>query len=370
MKATALLALSFLLCTTIFAQRQPPYSYFQNHQQWYLGEAASRLPDLYKRGEYDSILAYINVTAKATNHPYVFATRLLVNIQLNRLDTALLNSEHFLDSLQMYAFFVRQSQAITPAVSDEPGSRLEDIPYDDRLFLFDAVWARLLPQSKQLDSTETFLCNVIAGKVESPVATIRANRSKYPALDSLITKRETRWRNHPGGNIAYDVGMWVPVGNASILGVHPSVGLVLGWRNKLNQVDLNLSIRLGRTPQDYVVLRSDSLYNRHFFTGGYAGLEYTRYLYHTLHFELGVKAGAGYDSFDIASNDNNNSNDYLKPFEIASLNLNAGFSMNYFFNSTGYIGLEGKFNHIHYHNKGGTPLDGNAYTITLLIGHN
>jgi len=328
------------------------------------------MPQWYKQGQFDSIRAYINTTANTTHMLYIFATRILVDIQQDRFDINVFKTTYFLDTLQRYAWLVRQSQSTTPAVSNQVGARLEDMPYDDRLFLFDAVWARLLPQSKQLDSVETLLCRVIEGKILDPAAAIRARRKQIPVLDSLYTSRAIIKRNSRSPNFAYTFGMWAPQGNAVRLGVHPSVGLVFGGRGKWNEINLDISLRFGRTPQDYTVLRNGTLYNRHFYEGAYGGLEYTRYLYRTLHFEAGLTAGIGYDTFDIANDKDDNSNDYLKPLELGSLNLNSGLRFNFYVSPRIYFGLEGKFNYLSYNNRGGTPVNGNAYTITLFIGHN
>ncbi len=376
MKTFTLFATLMLLSAAAFAQPLPVHEYSQGHEEWYLGQAAERLPGLYKKGAYDSIEAYINVTAKATSSLYIFATRILINIQLNKFNDSIIKNPYFLDTLQRYAYIVNMSRATTPDVGNEPGNRLEDMPYEDRLLLFNAAWARLLPQSNQLDSTQVLLCNVIAGKIQNPMAEILKKRKEYPLLDSLFKEREIVKRNSKSYNLAFGTGLWVPQGNALRLGVHPALNLAFGGRSKWGELNLAISLRFGRTPTDYLVLRNDSLYSRHYYLGGYIALEYTRYFYHTLHFEAGVTAGVGYDTIDFAndsSGDDNSSssnNDYLKPVEIGSLNLNAGLRVNYFFNAVGYIGLEGKFNNIHYHNTGGSPIDGNAYTLTLLLGHN
>jgi len=368
MKTLTLLA-CLLLCISGGAQIRH-YYYGGTHNEWYIQHAAELLPAWYKQGAYDSILAYVNTTEKATYHPYSFATRILVKMQLNTFDESKVTNAAFLDSLEQYAYFVRRSQQTTPAVSSQVGARVEDMPYEDRLYLFDAVWAKLLPELKRLDSTQTFICDVIAGKVESPIATIRRKPNVYPGLDSLLKQQQINYRNGPARNIAWGVGLWAPQGNAVRLGVHPALNLDIGWRNKLNEVNFDMAIRFGRTPQDYLVMRQGSIYSRHYYTGGFIGLVYTRYLYHSYHFEAGVSGGIGYDGFSIAGDDDNHSNDYLKPLSPGSLNLNVGGRVNYYFNSKVYIGLDGRFNSIQYHNNGGSAIDGNAYSVTLLFGHN
>lgn len=367
MKAITLLACITFFCTKVFAQ-YPLYG--SSHETWYAKDAAERLPEWYKKEQFDSIRAYVNTTANTTGFLYVFATRLLVDIQQGRFDENVFKNVYFLDTLQHYAFWVRRSQATTPPVSNEVGARLEDMPYEDRLFLFDAVWARLLPQTRQLDSTEVFVCRVIEGRIENPTSVIRERRKQIPIFDSLYLQRARFRRNGLNGNFACTAGIWSPTGNASLLGTHPSFGLILGGRGKWNEINLDMSFRFGRAAHDYTVLRGDSVYTRHFYEGTYIGIEYTRYLYRTLTFELGITGGVGYDVFDIAADKDDNSNDYLKPYDVGSLNLNVGWRMNYFYSPRSYFGLEGKFNHIQYNNSGGSAVDGNAYTLTLYIGHN
>ncbi|HVX48691.1 MAG TPA: hypothetical protein VHB48_00990 [Chitinophagaceae bacterium] len=372
MKAITLLMVAILFCPQAKAQR-PPFFYHNSHDEWYLKQAAELLPEYYRKAQFDSIQLYINATANTTRHPYVFATRLLLKMQADSFNISMFKTRYFIDSLQQYAYMVRLSQSVTPPIGEQPGTRLQDMPYEDRLYLFDAVWAKLLIAANRLDSTETFLCRVIAGQVESPADSIHQHRYNYPELDSMLASRSLLRRSSFAGNLAIGAGVWAPQGNASRLGVHPSIDMLLGVRNKLNQVDLTINLRFGRTPHDYVVLRSDSLYSRHYYLGGYVGADYTRYLYHSLHFEAGVTAGIGYDSYDIAIDGSDNgdyTNDYLKPLEIGSLNLNTGVRMNIFYTERAYIGLHGKFNYIRYNNKGGTPMDGNAFSLSLVFGHN
>jgi hypothetical protein len=42
--------------------------------------------------------------------------------------------------------------------------------------------------------------------------------------------------------------------------------------------------------------------------------------------------------------------------------------MNYYFDPRHYVGLLARYNFIRYSNPGGTPLDGNAITLDLIVG--
>lgn len=170
-------------------------------------------------------------------------------------------------------------------------------------------------------------------------------------------------------NVALSGGMWVPQGNAKVLGVHPQFGMLIGKRSKHNEFDIAFNARVMRTPGEYTVLRGGNLYKRHTFNGGYIGVGYTRYFITNTHFEAGFSAGVGYDAISIMNEENKTpDNNYLKPFDIVSLNVNTGLRANIRYGAHQYIGFEVKYNCLNYRNRGGTSFDGNAITGTLLLG--
>jgi hypothetical protein len=173
------------------------------------------------------------------------------------------------------------------------------------------------------------------------------------------------------GNFAITAGAWMPQSDLSSLGVHPTLGLLAGVRNERNELDLNLAFRFVRTANDYVVWRSDSLYPRHYFFGGYIGLDYTRYFMMEGRWEMGAVIGAGYDGFDIAeqSEDDPGASDYLRPLSIETFNYNLGFRFNYLAGRNLVIGIVPKYNFLRYHNEGGSSMFGNAFSLELSFGN-
>ena len=143
----------------------------------------------------------------------------------------------------------------------------------------------------------------------------------------------------------------------------------MGGRGKSNEFDLTLLCRFGYTQGMYYVSRSDSLFALDHFLGGYIGLDYSHYFFQAVRWEAGLTGGVGYDGFDIADPaSNDHSEDYLKPFSIGSLNLNAGVRVNYFFNPRFFIGIAAKYNGISYGNKNGSNLNGYPISIDVIIG--
>jgi len=337
-----------------------------------IAEASAKLPVLYGQNNFKGIQSFINQQRNVCgNAVHIVAIQLLLDVQENNLSAASLNDTTFYKSLRSYV----QTLYIVYGANKKPGyygvKHLEEPSYRQIVFTFIVNWAQRLLERNNLNPAQKFLCNVLAGNVPDPVSTILENGEEYSSLYSAVKRGYAIHRNSKTNNIAFTLGAWLPQGNATALGVHPSAGIVLGKRSKLNQVDFTFNMRFLRTPADYTVMRSGELYKRHTFTGGYAGVDYTHYLLHTANFETGITAGVGYDAFDIANQDRGkNYSDYLRPFEIGCLNINTGVRFNYFFNPVNYIGLEAKYNYLNYHNSGGTPVDGNAVSLSVILGFN
>lgn len=231
-----------------------------------------------------------------------------------------------------------------------------------------STWAKLLLERPGLSVTEKFVCNVFAGNIHEPEKEIRQHTEEYTALYDLL--HEDLANQKKGGSAEYTVvtGLWSPTGNAAILGVHPSVGMQFGGRFDRHQVDFTIQFRFIKSAGIYTVKRNNTLYDLDHYFGGYIGLDYNYYFINNIKTDLGIIAGIGYDGFDIANSQENNENDYLKPLSIPSLNLNTGLRFNYIFNPAFYLGLQGRYNFINYGTKGGSNLNGDAFSLDLIFG--
>jgi hypothetical protein len=236
-------------------------------------------------------------------------------------------------------------------------------------------WANRLLSSGKLNASETFLCLIFSGQTEHPRSEFYTLRKSMPELDAFQHQLDTYQvnrlksiRDHRAGTFSLTMGTWMPTGYLGTLGIHPTAGYAFGIRKKRNEYDL---VGIGRfvntTAQNYSILRNDTVYTRSYFGGGYIGFEFTRYLVHTIKCDFGPTIGVGYDEFDIAS-DSDVKLTSLSPSEIITLNLNTGLRFKYFFHKALFVGLALKYNFIHYENKGGTELRGNAFSIDVSYG--
>ena len=248
-----------------------------------------------------------------------------------------------------------------------------------KLLLFMRDWAKHVLAGHITDSTTSFICNVFAGNITKPSAYYKANKFSYVemasfdnSIDSVQQQCFVAKRDKLVGTLHVLAGVWMPNGNLSLLGPHPSVGLQFGVRNKMNEFDLTWNFRfLPPTPQIYTVLRHDTLYNSNYYDGGYIGFDYTRYVVHKTKFEAGFIGGIGYDYFDAFNgiSGHNTGHDY-QPYNIGSLDINFGLHLKYFIGKGPSIGIQAKYHCINYVNQGGTDLSGNAVSIDLSFGAN
>ena len=241
-------------------------------------------------------------------------------------------------------------------------------PEGERSFYaFTSTWARLLLKGKQLDKNEKFICQVFTGEIDNPVKEVRKNPMMYSSFADILQENEKAQRSGFRRNYAFLAGIWIPMGDLTLLGNHPSFGFQLGARDNRNQLDLTIQFRFSNSANYYTIKRNDVFLNINNYFGGYVGLDYTYYLVNKLNFDLGVLGGIGYDGFDITSSNNY---DELKPLSIGSFNANGGFKLNYYLSTSFYIGLQARYNFINYVNHGGTSMNGDAFSIDLIIGGN
>ncbi len=256
----------------------------------------------------------------------------------------------------------------------------ENIYYDaspecTKLLNITRSWANRLLSGGKLNASETFLCLVFSGQTEHPRSEFYTLRKSLPELDAFQQQldmyrlnRLKSLRDHSAGTFSIIMGTWMPTGYLGTLGIHPTAGYSFGYRKMRNEFDF---VGIGRfvnsTAQNYSILRNDTVYTRSYFGGGYMGFEFTRYFIHTIKCDFGPTIGVGYDEFDIAS-DTDVKLTSLSPSDITTLNLNTGVRFKYFFHKALNVGLVLKYNFIHYENKGGTDLRGNAFSIDISCG--
>ena len=314
------------------------------------------MPELYRHKFFDSLQAALKIwRTSCGNIPEVECTALLLSIEESTFDVNKMDSST-IDLLVNYSYaFKHKNAANTPE-----GERL--------FYAFSSTWARLLLKGKRLDKNEKFICQVFAGEIGDPVKEIRKNTMMYSSFANILQETERTQRSGFRRNYAFLAGIWIPMGDLVLLGNHPSFGFQIGARDNRNQLDLTFQFRFSNSANYYTIKRNNGYYDINNYFGGYIGLDYTYYLVNKINFDMGVLAGIGYDGFDITSSNYNY--DDMKPLSIGSFNANGGFKLNYYLSTSFYIGLQARYNFINYVNHGGTSMNGDAFSIDLILGGN
>ena len=314
------------------------------------------MPELYRHKFFDSLAAALAIwKSSCGNIPEVGCTSLLLSIEESTFDERKMDSST-IDLLVNYSYAFGHKYRLSPAEKEKS------------FFTFISTWAGLLLKERPLDKNEKFICEVLAGEIDNPVKEIRTDPVKYSSFANILAENEKSQRSGFRTNYAFLGGIWIPMSDLSLLGNHPSFGFQFGVRDNDNQFDLTLQFRFSKSANTYTIMRNGGYYDLNNYFGGYVGLDYTRYFVNKINFDVGLLAGVGYDGFDITSDNYNY--DYLKPLSIGSFNANAGFKLNYFLTTSFYIGLQARYNFINYVNHGGTSLNGDAFSVDLIVGGN
>jgi hypothetical protein len=371
------LTVAALLCLSLTAHSQPGFFHraipYLNSGEIFI-ECADALPGLYARGDFDSIAIHLQrrMDVNPAFQTDVYALRVLLAIQRHRFSPDSVCDPHLYFALDDYVRDAAASQSETGFSGVYPSWDFDARPYYAEEFSTLAHWAEDLIETRRLSNGEFFLCQAFTGDFEHPRKIARRDRIRYWQMNEMLDASFASRRKARNFNFYLGTGVWIPNGHLARFGVHPSItALSAGRRNGFSEWDFTIAFRFVPTPEPYTVLRQDSVYSIHNFFGGYIGLDYTRYLIESKRFEMGPLLGIGFDGFDVNDSYNDaNSPGPPPPTSINSLNLNGGWRINYFFNPTHYIGILGRYNFIWYSNPGGTPLDGNAVTIDVIVGFN
>jgi len=314
------------------------------------------MPKLYGQQDFDSIqFALQYIKDRCGINAETFALQLLHDIQLDQFAIGEPLNASTLGYLQTIA-----NETTNPYLSSRPDYYLGNNNHSPLI----KKWAISLKRHASLTATEFFICEVLAGEVKQVNKTIVREQQKLPELYALVRENNAYNRNQFRMLYGVQMGAWMPQGDASILGVHPTMGLVLGGRDSKNELLFNWNFRFINSERSYDVVRNGITYPTNHFFGGYIGVDYARYFIRSYKHELGISLGAGYDGFDVF-NTSNEVREELKPTSINCLNINLGSKYHFYLGNFTSFSLHAKYNLVRYRNPGGTSLQGNVFSLDL-----
>ncbi len=319
---------------------------------------ANALPRLYGNKDFDSIGLYIQLRWQEPVDPDLLCQAILLSIQRNIFS---LTDFSELNALTWPLIYQLNAYANLLASCQNTKCNMPDA--DRKIFFTTSRWAYDLLSTRKFDSVQDFLCRVYSGDIRYPEEYLSTN-TIAPLPNGLFRSGPYRVRRL-GAVMTLGSGVWIPNGHLSLLGVHPSINFGFGVRNAHNEWDLDCALRFGNTPSPYTILRNDTLMSRTYYDGGNISLNYTRYLIRRVRWEAGLSTGLGVDGMDFTS-----ASEIVdwSPTTDNCFDFNVGLRYNYYFTKHGFLGIVARYHFVNYSNPGGSPFDGNAATIDIILG--
>jgi hypothetical protein len=235
--------------------------------------------------------------------------------------------------------------------------------------LFDNFTQELAIELKKKENSEldNFFLDFYSNNFEKIFWRLQDTTLTGSNVEESYDSEVSKYINRSEGHFSVYSGTWLPIGNLSIVGIHPIIGFQAGLKIRKVLIDGVLELKLGNSPNVYFVQKDDSLYSTTHFFGGFLGLELGYELMNFKSFEVDFLAGSGWDGFDVLSiGSSSDPNRITKT--ISALNFNLGIGFRKYFRNRSYIGIETRYNFINYSNPKGTDLSGNTLTIRLKHG--
>jgi len=320
----------------------------------------------YKIQDYDSALLVLNdwQTACGISEP-ITRTRILLSINDHAFDENIYDSTIVDDVLN----YMQRMESKTPDdLYENYKAYFGFVPIRSEYDYFTQSLADTL-LSRGFDTPlELLFCQFYANLVANPVKAIQTDTLYMNTnFRSFYFRRVSNCPAPTLVNFNLFAGTWIPTGNASVLGIHPIIGMQGGVKLNKTTFNLTLAFKFINSPNDYAILKDGVTDTTNYFFGGYIGADIEREIYKGKKNEFNLLAGIGYDGFQSLKIDNTNT-DPNAGHSISSLNANFGIGYRYFYKKNSYIGLQAKYNILNYNNIGGTNLIGDCFTITIAIG--
>jgi hypothetical protein len=243
----------------------------------------------------------------------------------------------------------------------------DNFSLEARLDLFTTNLAGQLMLRDDLTKIERFLVQLYAKDYDFSFAQLNSGDFDGSKIQQCYFDEIKKNKKDLTGHGDLIAGVWMPLDNLSLIGVHPVFGFRSGFKYKKLYTDLNISFRFGKSPNVFQVEQNDSVWNTTHYFGGYIGIDLGYNLFSFGNNDIDLLSGIAYDGFDVLSvKTYNYYNDISK--SLSSLNLNLGIGFKHYLNSLSYYGFDLKYNFVNYKNTNGTDLSGNTITLNFIIG--
>jgi hypothetical protein len=210
---------------------------------------------------------------------------------------------------------------------------------------------------------------------------------RYAELDSAIYNRTvlqeryaayTRYRNSiTGVGVGLRGGVWLPQSKLALLGNHPYLGYQIGGKTNKFAWDIAMDIRFGKSPNQYEVMKNDTIRYTNHFSGINVGIEFSHQLARFGRQQIDFQWAVGYEGFQTLPTGSNTSTGQQALVKyIGSAYFSPGFVWRVY---TGqrfradlqrytYLAIAARYHIVDFNNTGGTDLHGNFSTVGIIWG--
>ncbi len=224
-------------------------------------------------------------------------------------------------------------------------------------------WARRLQSNVASGNLSYLFLQLWEGQTATFFKTLKAGYFQDTNLAKEYNEKLKENLSLPEFNLGLSAGIWVPTGDLSIIGYHPSIGINLGAKTQNTYWDAIFEFRYGNAHQDVEITVRDSLVTTRNYQGGYLGLEISHIIKRFASETLEIFAGGGYDIIDIVE-------DELDPQRqtFGSMALHVGIGYRLHFSNRSWLSIKPGYYFLNHKHATGSSLDGNALSLRLIFG--
>ena len=232
---------------------------------------------------------------------------------------------------------------------------------------FTATLASELKRYAGLDPVEKFYLELYTNGFDKAFSMLEEGSLGGTRLDSIYRQEQevkSRESRIFGGMYG---GLWRPTDQLRVIGSQAQMGFMIG--SVQNRTLYNFSMQIGflSSKEVYTVAVDNMLYETDHYTGYFLGFETGYDLLNARNRGLFLTGGIGYEGFDAFPE--HYQEEYGLSKALHTLNVNIGAQYRIQFSQNGFVSLVLRHNILHFNNRGGTDLSGNALTFGLLLGY-
>ncbi|MCL2245911.1 MAG: hypothetical protein FWC10_02220 [Lentimicrobiaceae bacterium] len=242
------------------------------------------------------------------------------------------------------------------------------IPPGEEFDIFTRQLAFDLKNNYTPESLEYVLAEFYSNNYDVILSKLQSKTLENCLLAKEYEKAVKPYKSMPEFHFALLAGIWIPTGALAQIGVHPDLGIQVGWKQRKINYDFTLTTKFADAPRKYYAKRNkkseeDELTDRFF--GGYIGFELSGDILSKKGHEIQIGGGGGYDGFFVLKE---KKDENLKASATSSFNLNFGLAYRYYISHNFYLGLRVKYNIVDYTLNKVIDFTGNPITVQFSIG--